>query len=111
MVSPDVAQLVALPKAWSPGTNGPIRGRAVPAKLTAKEDFEKQRGKLRGLIVLAGELREVKPQEKAASERYDEKSLEELWEYEIPAARSPFAESTLRRTRPWSRSSRSGSTR
>ena len=97
MVSPDVAQLVALPKAWSPGTNGPIRGKAVLAKLTAKEDFEKQRGKLRGLIVLAGELREVKPQEKAASERYDEKSLEELWEYEIPAVRSGPEEYRRRR--------------
>ena len=97
MVSPDVAQLVALPKAWSPGTNGPIRGKAVLAKLTAKEDFEKQRGKLGGLIVLAGELREVKPQEKAASERYDEKSLEELWEYEIPAVRSGPEEYRRRR--------------
>ena len=97
ILSPDVAQLVALPKAWSPGTNGPIRGKAVLAKLTAKEDFEKQRGKLRGLIVLAGELREVKPQEKAASERYDEKSLEELWEYEIPAVRSGPEEYRRRR--------------
>jgi hypothetical protein len=39
MVSPDVADLVALPKAWSPGTNGPVRGKVVLAKLTAKKDL------------------------------------------------------------------------
>jgi carboxypeptidase Q len=89
MTSPDVVPLLALPIAWSPGTNGPIRGKAVLAKLTTAEDLEKQRGKLRGRIVLTDELRQIKPQEKAASERYDDKTLEELWEYGVPTARDP----------------------
>src|SRR5512141_1926432 len=41
LVSPDVAQLWALPRAWTPGTNGPVRGKLVKAKIETKEDFEK----------------------------------------------------------------------
>jgi hypothetical protein len=90
MTSPDVVELLALPKAWSPGTNGPIRGKAVLAKLTTREDLEKQKGKLRGRIVLTDDAREVKAQERAALERYDEKTLEKLWEYEAPSARPAY---------------------
>jgi carboxypeptidase Q len=103
MTSPDVAELLALPKAWSPGTNGPVRGKVVLAKLTAVEDLEKQRGKLAGRIVLTDEMRDVKPQEKAALERYDDKALEELWEYGAPALRSPFTPEEFRRRREFRR--------
>jgi hypothetical protein len=103
MTSPDVAQLSALPKAWSPGTNGPIRGRVVLAKLTTREELEKQKGKLKGLIVLTDDMREVKPQEKAALERYDDKALEDLWEYEAPPLRTPFGPEEFRRRREFRR--------
>lgn len=97
MTSPDVAELLALPKAWTPGTNGPIRGKVILAKLTDKEDLEKQKGKLTGRIVLTDEMREVKPQETAALKRYDDKALEELWEYGAPALRTPSEEFRRRR--------------
>lgn len=103
MTSPAIAQLYALPKAWSPGTNGPVRGRVVLAKLTNKEELEKQKGKLKGLIVLTDEMREVKPQEKAALERYDEKALEDLWKYEAPPLRTPFSPEEFRRRREFRR--------
>ncbi|MEO8348960.1 MAG: M20/M25/M40 family metallo-hydrolase [Acidobacteriota bacterium] len=103
MISPDAAALSALPKAWSPGTNGPVRGRAVLAKLTTPEELEKQKGKLKGLIVLTDEMREVKPQEKAALERYDHAELEELGRYEIPSARSPYGPEDFRRRREFRR--------
>ena len=88
MVAPDAVPLLALPKAWSRGTNGPIRGAALLAKLTSPEDFEKQKGKLRGRIVLS-DYRDVRPPEKPSPERYDDKALEELWEYEVPTPRDP----------------------
>jgi len=103
MTSPDVAPLLALPKAWSPGTNGPVRGRVVLAKMTEKEDLEKQRGKLKGLIVLTDDLREVKPQDKPALERYDDKSLEQLWEYPPPPLHTPFSPEEFRRRREFRR--------
>ncbi len=103
MVSPDAQEFLALPKAWSPGTSGPVRGKAVLAKLATKEDLEKQKGKLAGRIVLTAEMPEVKPQAKAALERYDEKKLEELFEYEIPPARPPFGPEEFRRRREFRR--------
>src|SRR5215813_9810692 len=87
MLKPDVAELLALPMAWTPGTEGPIRAKAVKVKLAEKEDLEKQKGQLAGKIVILGDNREVKPQEKALSERYDEKGLTELSRYEIPGVR------------------------
>jgi carboxypeptidase Q len=84
MVSPDRAELLALPQAWTPSTNGVVRGKPVKVKLESKEDLEKQKGKLAGKIVLLGDMREVKPSEKPLSERYDEKGLAAIAQYEIP---------------------------
>ncbi|HVE65917.1 MAG TPA: M20/M25/M40 family metallo-hydrolase, partial [Thermoanaerobaculia bacterium] len=103
MTSPDVAPLSALPKAWSPGTNGPVRGKVVLAKHTTREELEKQKGKLKGLIVLTDEMREVRPQEKAALDRYDDTELAELERYEIPPSRSPFGPEEFRLRREFRR--------
>jgi hypothetical protein len=84
MTAPDVAQLVAIPAAWSPSTEGVVHGRAVKVKLESDADFEKQKGKLAGAIVLLGDMPEVKPQEKAAMERYDAKELADLADYATP---------------------------
>src|SRR5258708_19024248 len=40
LVSPDVAQLESLPRAWAPGTSGPARGKVVPVKITTKDDLD-----------------------------------------------------------------------
>lgn len=109
MVSPDVAELLALPQAWSPGTEGTLRAHAVKVKLTEKDDLEKQKGKLAGKIVLLGDAREVKPQEKALAERYDEKALADLSRYEIPGVRpymrggQPFTREDLLKRREFQR--------
>jgi carboxypeptidase Q len=87
MLAPDVQQLYGLPMAWSPGTNGVIRGKVVKVKLESKEDLEKNKGKLAGAIVMIAEPKEMKPQDKAALERYDDAGLQELSHYEIPAER------------------------
>ncbi len=87
MLSPDVQQLYALPMAWSPATNGALRGKVVKAKLETKEDLEKNKGKLAGAIVMIADPKEMKPVDKPFLERYDEKQLEELSDYAIPAAR------------------------
>jgi carboxypeptidase Q len=109
MVSPDVAEMLALPQAWSPGTEGILRAHAVKVKLTDKDDLEKQKGKLAGKIVMLGDAREVKPQEKALAERYDEKTLADLSRYEIPGVRAytrggqPFTREDLLKRREFQR--------
>src|SRR4029450_5704350 len=49
LVSPVQAPLIALPKAWTPGTNGMVRGKVRRVHLNTSADFEKQKGSLAGL--------------------------------------------------------------
>lgn len=86
MTAPDKAELIALPKAWTPGTNGAIRGKVVRFRASTKEDLEKYRGKIAGAILLGGEMRELKPLTTAQSERFDDQQIAALMRYHIPAA-------------------------
>src|SRR5689334_19775096 len=52
MVSPREIQLVAIPVAWSPPTNGTLRAPIIVAPMEKKEQFAAYRGKLAGKIVL-----------------------------------------------------------
>ena len=82
MLAPSLAILSALPKAWTPGTDGPKKGKALLAKLETQEDLDKWKGKLEGKILLLGDATEAKPREKGDVTRYDDKALEEIWRYE-----------------------------
>jgi len=84
MVVPQAATLLAYPKAWTVSTNGVLRAPVVKAKLATQADLDKYKGQLAGKIVLDGDMREIKPQEKPALERYDEKKLAEMAQYEAP---------------------------
>lgn len=99
MVSPDRAELVALPEAWTPGTNGPVRAKAAHVNVQSKDELARLKGTLAGKIVFYGEPREMKPHDKPDSERYDEKSLADVTNYEIPGGppRYPRAEYAQRR--------------
>ncbi|HEY0143495.1 MAG TPA: M20/M25/M40 family metallo-hydrolase [Thermoanaerobaculia bacterium] len=96
MVAPEVAPLYALPKAWTPGTNGPVRGKVVKVKLESKEDLDRQKGKLAGAMVMIAEVKELKPVESKV-ERYDEKELSELAEYKVPPPMDRNRADSLRR--------------
>ncbi|HQW58988.1 MAG TPA: peptidase, partial [Thermomonas sp.] len=88
MLSPRVMPLHALPKAWTPGTAGPVEGEAIAAKLQKKEDLEKWKGKLKGKVVFTDDLRAYKPNEKSDFDRHDHESLEELLSYPLPSERT-----------------------
>jgi hypothetical protein len=81
LVAPGVSMLYAIPKAWSPGTDGAVKADVLLMKVTKPEDLEKYRGKVAGKIVLVGDPREVKIHEDAESERYDDKKLAEIVSY------------------------------
>ena len=87
MTSPDVVPLYAYPKAWTPGTAGAVSGQAVWVNIQGKEDMEKYKGQLAGKIVFSGALREVLPQDKAALTRYDEKQLDDIYEFQAQERR------------------------
>src|SRR5579859_4712173 len=88
MVSPDVATLIAYAKAWTPGTDGAVRGKVMRVKINTPQDLAKYKGKLAGKILLVGDDPEVKPSVEPLSERYNEKSLGDIENYQIPSERN-----------------------
>ena len=87
MISPDVAPMYAIAKAWTPGTNGAVKGEVVHLKATTKEDLDKAKGTITGKIVLIGDARDLKVGSEPALKRYDEKTLFDISDYQIPGER------------------------
>jgi len=90
MTSPDIASLLVYAKAWTPGTNGVVTGKCIRANVEKKEDFDKYRGKLAGMIVIFGPDAEVKPIIESPYKRLSDDELAKTGEYEIPGERPPF---------------------
>ncbi len=84
MLGDRVQPLHALPKAWTPGTNGPVEGELIKVEIKKLADLEQYKGKLRGKILLLGDAREYKRGTDADSHRHDATSLEGLQEFTIP---------------------------
>lgn len=59
VVEPLAIPLIAYPKAWSPGTNGPVTAEVVYIDAKTEADLDKYKGKLNGKIVLTGPIRDV----------------------------------------------------
>jgi carboxypeptidase Q len=77
-LTPRAYPIIAYPKAWTPGTKGPVTGEAVMAVITSEKDFDTFRGKLRGKFVLATAIRDVAPQFEAPAHRYTDAELADL---------------------------------
>jgi len=60
IVEPQTFPLIACPKAWTPGLDGPLIAPVVYLDAKTEADLEKQKGKLKGAIVLISSLRDVK---------------------------------------------------
>lgn len=78
MLNPRTTPLLALPKAWAPGTPGPIVGPAIKAVLEEEEDFEEFKGELEGKIVFLAKAREVEPATDAPFDRHSADELDEI---------------------------------
>ena len=83
MSAPDPAVFIGQALPWSPSSHGPINGRAVWVDAKDEKDLEKYKGKLAGKIIFFGEMRDVKPVDKALFERRDEANLKSLVEYPV----------------------------
>ncbi len=93
MTVPDIATLIAYPRAWTPGTNGAVQGavtrveiRFTPAEM--ERDMARYKGKLAGKIILLGDDPDIKLPSEPLSQRYDEKGLAEIDRYSVPAERN-----------------------
>lgn len=99
MTAPDVAPLIVYAKAWTPGTNGVVTGKCIRANIEKKEDFDKYRGKLAGMIVILGPDAEVKPIAEAPFTRLSGDDLAKISEYQIPGEHPPFRLSEMLKRR------------
>jgi hypothetical protein len=97
MLGPDQAELTALPKGWTPGTNGPVHGKAIHISVKDKSDFDKYKGQVAGKLVLYGEEPKMEDHSKPDVERYDEKSLAEVTQYVPPGTPRRYREEYVKR--------------
>lgn len=103
MLAPSVVPLPALPKAWTPGTSGTVRGAVARVDLATEADLEAQKGKLAGKIVL---LDSGRPDAEAENrpgpirtddfERFDDDKLGDLVDFDV---REPRRETFRERAR------------
>jgi len=70
--------IIAIPKAWTPGTNGLVTGGIMVLKVDTVTDLEKYRGKLKGKIVMLDTKPQVERSFKADASRFTDAELTEL---------------------------------
>src|SRR4051794_28907236 len=78
VVEPQAIQLIAYPKAWSPGTDGPITADVVYVDAKDEAGLERYKGKLKGAIVMTSPARDLKANFEPLGNRLDEKALLQL---------------------------------
>ncbi|HWY67350.1 MAG TPA: M20/M25/M40 family metallo-hydrolase [Terriglobales bacterium] len=103
MLSPDTQTFIAYPKAWTPGTDGAVHGDCVRATIRTKQDFGKYKGKLAGKILVLGEFADVKPIVESPYERYTDKSLADVANYELPSERPALSPQEQQRRQQFQR--------
>ena len=103
IVAPIATPLVAVPKAWTPGTPGAVRGRIMKVKVEKEADLEDLKGKVAGRVLLVSEPRAIKDLDKPLVDRYTPQELEALALYGPEPRRRDGPpldrESALRRSR------------
>jgi hypothetical protein len=78
VVTPTPWPVLAQPRAWTPGTNGPVTADAVLAPIATEADFNKYRGTLKGKIVLLQNARPVTPLFEPPAQRLTNEDLEDM---------------------------------
>ena len=77
-LTPRVYPLIAYPKAWTPGTHGPVTGEAVLVSIQSESDFATYKGKLRGKFVLTTQPRDLQPRFNPQAQRLTDSQLDDL---------------------------------
>jgi carboxypeptidase Q len=86
VISPRPFPLIAYPKAWTPGTNGPVTADAVFALIVKEEDMAKHHGQLKGKFVLTAAIPENPERFEPQAHRYTDAELTELAAQPVPLA-------------------------
>jgi hypothetical protein len=78
VTAPRIYPLIGFPRAWTPGTNGPVTGEAVLAVVQSERDFDTWRGKLQGKFVLTSPMRQVNARFDPLARRFSDSDLTDL---------------------------------
>jgi hypothetical protein len=106
ILEPKTVPLVGVVKAWSPGTDGEVKGKAVFLDVKADSDFAKYKGKLKKAFVFIVDVRKLGLNFDAFASRTADSTLLKLSNAEASGARrrgGPFDSTSMRRMREDSR--------
>ncbi|GAB2798861.1 M28 family metallopeptidase [Rhabdobacter roseus] len=98
MTKPYYMPFIAIPKAWTGGTSGPITGEVVVVDINQEEDLKKYEGKLRDKIILIKGEANTAPTFKADAVRYTSEDLDKMADSEAFGSRN-FTPEMLERYR------------
>ena len=87
MTKPYYQHLIAVPRAWTLGTDSLVSASAVLVNIQNDDDFENYRGKLAGRVVITPIVSEPELSFQPMASRWDDDALNELANY--PEVRSP----------------------
>jgi carboxypeptidase Q len=91
MTAPQYMPIIGFPKAWTPGTNGVLKGNAVLLNVRTVADLDKYKGKLKDAIVLTQGPQDLPISFDPAASRLTDEDLRKLVLAPVPGARSPYA--------------------
>lgn len=78
VLEPYVRSVEVLPTAWSPGTDGPVRGEAMRVDYTSEASLDSLRGQVTGKILFVDKPRGLEPGPDSPFQRHDDASLDDL---------------------------------
>lgn len=78
MIEPRPFEMLGYPRAWTPGTDGPVTAGVVRATLDTTDDLKSAAGTLKGKIVLLGAPRSVELLWDGVARRFTDEQLDEM---------------------------------
>ncbi|MEO6149569.1 MAG: M20/M25/M40 family metallo-hydrolase [Mucilaginibacter sp.] len=78
--------LIAIPKAWTPGTNGPIKSEVLLIKADSVEQLAGYKGSLKGKVVIFDVANTLKQSFKPDAVRYTDSDLVKMEDFKITPA-------------------------
>lgn len=78
MTKPYYMPFIAVPKAWSAGTDGPVSGKVQVVQIKTEEDFDAYKGKLKGAIVALVPDQDLDPGFNPDANRFTKEALDKM---------------------------------
>ncbi len=91
VTAPVPFSVIGYPQAWTPGTNGLLKGEIVYVRIDSEADFARYRGQLAGKIVMLAPMRAVDPRYTPLATRRTDEALARMAAAPMPtpAAQAP----------------------